>query len=68
MDSRSNDFDSDLQMFIEASRDPDMARLTFLRWLVDRRRLEHEPAGPPAGDFARWSAGSAGSTDALKAA
>ena len=51
-----NTYDGDLQMFIDAPREPDMARLTFLRWLVERRRLEHEPAGAPAGDFAVWSA------------
>ena len=45
-------YDGDLQMFVDPPREPDMARLTFLRWLVERRRLEHGPAGAPCGDFA----------------
>jgi hypothetical protein len=68
MDLRHRGYDADLQMFIETSRDPDRARLTFLRWLVDRRRLEHGPAGAPAGDFAVWSVGSDLSADDREAA
>ena len=49
---RKSNYDGDLQMFVDPPREPDMARLTFLRWLVERRRLEHGPAGPPCGDFA----------------
>ena len=45
-------YDGDLQMFVDPPREPDMARLTFLRWLVERRQLEHGPAGPSCGDFA----------------
>ena len=45
-------YDGDLQMFVDPPREPDMARLTFLRWLVERRRLEHGPVGVPCGDFA----------------
>ena len=45
-------YDGDLQMFVEPPREPDMARLAFLRWLVERRHFEHGPAGPPCGDFA----------------
>ena len=29
-------YDSALQMFVEEPREPDLARLTFLRWLVER--------------------------------
>jgi hypothetical protein len=47
-------YDGDLQMFVDPPREPDLARLTFLRWLVERRRLEHGPAGAPCGDFALW--------------
>ena len=42
---RHSDYGGDLQMFVDSPREPDMARLTFLRWLVDRRRLERGPAG-----------------------
>src|SRR5262249_15807635 len=31
-------YDGDLQMFVDPPREPDMARLTFLRWLVERKR------------------------------
>jgi hypothetical protein len=30
----------------------DVAYLRFLRWLIEQDRLEHLPAGPPAGRFA----------------
>ena len=53
---QQRNYDGDLQMFIDTPREPDLAHLTFLRWLVERRRLEHGPAGAPAGDFAVWSA------------
>ena len=56
MDFRSSSYDGDLQMFVEPPREPDMARLTFLRWLIERRRLEHGPAGAPCGDLAARSA------------
>jgi hypothetical protein len=49
---RTSTYDGDLQMFVDSPREPDMARLAFLRWLVERRRLEHGPAGAPCGDFA----------------
>ncbi len=42
-------YDSNLQMFVEAPREPDFARLAFLRWLGERGRLEHEIAGPSSG-------------------
>ena len=45
-------YDDDLQMFVDPPREPDMARLTFLRWLVERRQLEHGPAGAPCGVLA----------------
>jgi hypothetical protein len=40
-------------MFVEAPRDVDLARLTFLRWLVETGRLGYGTAGPPTGEFAR---------------
>ena len=56
MDFRSSSYDGALQMFVEAPREPDLARLTFLRWLIERSRLEHGPAGAPCGDLASGSA------------
>ena len=51
----SNDlenYDGDLEMFREPPKHVDVARLRFLRWLADRGRLEHPPAGAPSGAFA----------------
>jgi hypothetical protein len=42
-------FDGDLKMFREDGGPIDLARLRFLRWLIERGRLEHPPAGPPSG-------------------
>jgi len=41
MSWRTGDYDPDLQMVVERSRDADLARLEFLRWLVERNRQEH---------------------------
>jgi hypothetical protein len=48
MDVRSCRFDPDLGMFIEPPRDPDLARLWFLRWFIERGRLEHRHARMPS--------------------
>jgi hypothetical protein len=61
-------YDGDLQMFVDPPREPDLARLTFLRWLIERGRLEHGPAGAPCGDFALWSPIGIRSTDNRRAA
>ena len=45
-------YDPELQMFVERARQPDGARLRFLRWLAEHGRLEHAAAGPPGGQFA----------------
>ena len=45
-------YDTALQMFVEEPRDPDLRRLTFLRWLIDNDRMEHPAVGPAAGDLA----------------
>ena len=42
-------YDSTLQMFVQEPRNLDLRRLTFLRWLGERGRLEHEIAGPSSG-------------------
>jgi hypothetical protein len=44
-------YDSALQMFVEETREPDMARLTFLRWLIENDRLEHPVVGPASGEL-----------------
>ncbi len=46
-------YDGTLQMFVEEPRDVDMARLAFVRWLVEHGRLEHRNAGPASGEFAK---------------
>ena len=46
-------FDGDLKMFRESGGPVNLDRLRFLRWLVEQGRLEHLPAGPPAGPFAQ---------------
>jgi len=49
-------YDPSLQMFLEASREPDLAHLGFLRWLAERELLEHTVSGPPSGPFAEQAA------------
>jgi hypothetical protein len=44
-------YDSALQMFVEEPREPDLVRLTFLRWLIENDRLEHPAAGPASGEL-----------------
>ena len=45
-------YDSALQMFVEEPREPDLRRLTFLRWLVKNDRLAHQVMGPASGELA----------------
>ena len=45
-------YDGDLQMFVEEPRDVQRAHLRFLRWLAERRDLEHPAFGPPSGALA----------------
>jgi hypothetical protein len=61
-------YDSALQMFVESPREPDLARLTFLRWLVERGRLEHGPAGAPSGELTTLAAGGDRFADERRAA
>ena len=44
-------YDSALQMFVEEPREPDLRRLSFMRWLIENNRLEHEAVGPASGEF-----------------
>jgi hypothetical protein len=44
-------YDSELQMFVEEPHEPDIRRLTFLRWLILNDRLEHPLIGPVAGEL-----------------
>lgn len=45
-------YDGSLQMFAQAPRDPDMAHLRFLRWLVEQGRLGIPVQGPSTGEYA----------------
>ena len=45
-------YDPSLQMFVQNTREPDMSRLAFLRWLAEMDRLEHKIAGPSSGPLA----------------
>jgi hypothetical protein len=45
-------YDGDLQMFRDATREPNRAQLTFLRWMAEHGRLEHEVSGPATGEYA----------------
>jgi hypothetical protein len=45
-------YDSELQMFCEPTREPDVAVLRFLRWLAEEGRWEHAVAGHPIGAWA----------------
>jgi hypothetical protein len=50
-------YDGELQMFVEAPREPSYEHLRFLRWLVEHGHLEHPVAGPPPGaDRSGWLA------------
>jgi hypothetical protein len=44
-------YDSALQMFVEEPREPDLRRLSFLRWLIENNRLEHGVVGPASGEL-----------------
>lgn len=44
-------YDGELQMFVDASHDPSLESLRFLRWLAEQGRLEHEIAGPSGGEY-----------------
>ena len=44
-------YDTNLQMFVEEPRDPDLRRLSFMRWLVEHNRLEHPAIGPASGEI-----------------
>lgn len=45
-------YDQELQMFCEATRDPQPSSLQFLRWLAEQGKLEHTTYGPPIGQYA----------------
>ena len=45
-------YDKELQMFREATAEPNLDKLHFLRWLVEHDKLEHEAAGQSVGEFA----------------
>src|SRR5688572_24131870 len=45
-------YDRELQMFVEEPREVKREHLRFLRWLMERRQLEHPVSGPPSGALA----------------
>lgn len=45
----AQEYDSDLHMLREKTRELEGAHLDFLRWLGERGMLEHEVCGPPSG-------------------
>lgn len=51
MSERMGRYDPELQMFVQASREPDQSTLEFLRWLAENDRLEHEVAGQSSGEL-----------------
>ena len=51
-----SNYDGEVQMFVERPREIDLAHLRFLRWLAVRGYLEHAPAGPSYGVYARDAA------------
>ncbi|HYU19181.1 MAG TPA: hypothetical protein VEQ11_10830 [Chloroflexota bacterium] len=50
-------YDTNLQMFIQEPREPDLQQLTFLRWLAEHGALEHDVAGPSTGCYAPHAPG-----------
>ena len=49
---RYGKYDSALCMYVNEPREPDMARLRFLRWLAEGGWLEHEALSKPTGQYA----------------
>jgi hypothetical protein len=45
-------YDGELQMFCEPVHEVDLARLRFLRWMVEQGKLEHDASGEPTGEYA----------------
>jgi hypothetical protein len=50
--AKGSDYDGDVQMFVQRSREVDLAHLRFLRWLAVRGCLEHDPLGRSCGVYA----------------
>ena len=42
-------YDSTLQMFVQTPQPIDMSKVSFMRWLAEQGKLEHEIAGPSSG-------------------
>jgi hypothetical protein len=53
---QANRYDSDLQMFCELEQEVNLAKLRFVRWLIEQGRLEHAVAGPASGEYAQTGA------------
>jgi hypothetical protein len=48
----NSQYDGDLQMFRDSEREPSREILSFLRWMVEQGRLEHDVYGPSCGEYA----------------
>lgn len=44
-------YDTSLQMFVEAPKEPRINHLRFYRWLKDNNRLGPKPLSSPRGDY-----------------
>ena len=45
-------YDTELQMFCDATHEPNREALLFMRWMAEQGRLEHAVYGPSAGEYA----------------
>jgi hypothetical protein len=52
MMTTAQQYDSELQMFRDRSREPKLERLRFLRWLAEHGKLEHRVESRSSGEFA----------------
>ena len=57
--TKSIRYDGELQMFCDTTHEANLEALRFIRWMVEQGRLEHDAAGPPAGEYAEQSLGAA---------
>ena len=57
--TKSTRYDGELQMFCDAAHEANLEALRFIRWMVEQGRLEHDAAGPPAGEYAEQGLGAA---------
>lgn len=44
-------YNTELHLFQEEVKEPNLEHLMFLRWMVDERRIEHGAFGEPSGEI-----------------